>query len=51
MLGKIKVLKLVAFGFKSFKNFRLHILLSNLAATLNIKEKKRKKIIANQLVQ
>ncbi|WP_235804114.1 transposase, partial [Ligilactobacillus hayakitensis] len=50
-MNKIKVLKCVAFGFRSFKNFRLRILLSSQATTLNIKEKKSKKITANQLVQ
>ncbi len=49
-MNKIKVLKRVAFGFRSFKNFRLRILLSSQATTLNIKDKKRKKITAKQLV-
>ncbi|KRM19204.1 hypothetical protein FC40_GL000506 [Ligilactobacillus hayakitensis DSM 18933 = JCM 14209] len=49
-MNKIKVLKRVAFGFRSFKNFRLRILLSSQASTLNIKEKKSKKITAKQLV-
>ncbi|WP_235804115.1 transposase, partial [Ligilactobacillus hayakitensis] len=49
-MNKIKVLKRVAFGFRSFKNFRLRILLSSQATTLNIKEKKSKKITAKQLV-
>ena len=42
-MNKIKVLKRVAFGFRSFKNFRLRILLSSQATTLNIKEKSAKK--------
>lgn len=49
-MNKIKVLKRIAFGFRSFKNFRLRILLSGQATTLNIKEKKHKKITAKQLI-